>query len=77
MHMFKGLFYFFETIFGHYVLGQLSYFPKSLFGKGYMSDMFLQGYPQSFYFEKPPLFDLHYMICLTYPYCSYMAFIYI
>lgn len=66
MHMFKGLFYFSSTVFGHYVLGQLSYFPKSLFGKGYMSDMFLSGYPQSFYFEKPKLFDLYYMICLNY-----------
>ena len=31
-----------------------------------MPNMFLKGYPNSYYHIKPKLFDLHYIICLSY-----------
>ena len=65
-HLFKGLYYFLITIFGYFVLKDLDYFPKSLLGKGYMPNMFLKGYPNSYYHLKPKFFDLYYMICLSY-----------
>jgi hypothetical protein len=66
IHIFKGSMYLFLTIFGYIVLKDINYFPKSLFGKGSLPNMFINGYPKSFYLDKPPLFDFYYMICLSY-----------
>jgi len=65
-HAFKGTMYFLLTIFGYFVLKDLNYFPKSLGGKGWLPNMFINGYPNSFYLVKPPLFDFYYMFCLSY-----------
>ena len=77
-HMFKGLYYLFITIFGWYILKDLDYFPTYLLGKGYMPNMFLKGYPNSYYHIKPKFFDLHYIICLSYFTCDliWLLFIY-
>ena len=66
IHIFKGSMYIFLTIFGYYVLKDINYFPKSLLGKGWLPNMFINGYPNSFYLYKPPLFDFYYMLCLSY-----------
>ena len=66
IHIFKGSMYFFLTLFGYYVLKDIDYFPKSLLGKGSLPNMFINGYPNSFYLDKPPLFDFYYMLCLSY-----------
>ena len=65
-HIFKGSIYLFLTLFGYYILKDLNYFPKSLLGKGSLENMFIKGYPNSFYHEKPPLFNFYYMLCLSY-----------
>ena len=65
-HIFKGLSYLFLTLFGYYVLKDLNYFPKDLLGKGSLSNIYIKGYPNSFYLEKPPLFNFYYMLCLSY-----------
>ena len=65
-HMFKGLAYLFLTLFGYYVLKDLNYFPRDLLGKGSLSNIYIKGYPNSFYLEKPPLFNFYYMLCLSY-----------
>ena len=66
IHAFKGTMYFILTVFGYIILKDLNYFPKSLLGKGWLPNMFIKGYPNSFYLEKPPLFDFYYMFCLSY-----------
>ena len=66
IHIFKGSMYLLLTIFGYYVLKDLNYFPKSLLGKGWLPNMFINGYPNSFYLEKPRFFDFYYMLCLSY-----------
>ena len=66
IHIFKGSMYIFLTIFGYYVLKDINYFPKSLLGKGWLPNMFINGYPNSFYLDKPPFFDFYYMLCLSY-----------
>ena len=66
IHAFKGTMYTILTLLGYYILKDLNYYPKSLLGKGWLPNMFIKGYPNSFYLEKPPLFDLYYMICLSY-----------
>ena len=66
IHAFKGTMYFLLTIFGYFVLKDINYFPKSLLGKGWLPNMFINGYPNSFYLEKPPFFDFYYMFCLSY-----------
>ena len=66
IHIFKGSIYTFLTIFGYYVLKDINYYPKSLLGNGWLPNMFIKGYPDSFYLEKPPLFDFYYMLCLSY-----------
>lgn len=65
-HAFKIVMYFALTVFGYYILKDLNYFPKSLLGKGWLPNMFIKGYPNSFYLEKPPLFDFYYMVCLSF-----------
>ncbi len=65
-HIFKWTMYVFLSTFGYYILKDLSYFPKALLGKGWLPNMFIKGYPDCFYLEKPPLFDFYYMLCLSY-----------
>ena len=60
------------TIFGYYVLKDLPYFPKSMGGKGYMPEMFLSGFPNSYFHVKPPLFDFYYNINLAYFECDFI-----
>ena len=66
IHVFKGSMYIFFTLFGYYVLKDINYFPKSLLGKGWLPNMFIKGYPDSFYLEKPPYFGFYYMFCLSF-----------
>ena len=65
-HIYKIVFYVGITIFGYRVLHNLPYFPKSMLGNGWMPNMFLKGFPDSYFHEKPPLFDLYYNISLAY-----------
>ena len=65
-HIYKITFYVGITIFGYYVLHNLPYFPRSMLGKGYMPNMFLKGFPDSYFHEKTPLFNLYYNISLAY-----------
>ena len=65
-HVYKITFYTLFTIFGYYVLHDLPYFPKSMLGHGYMPNMFLKGFPDSYFHEKTPLFNLYYNISLAY-----------
>ena len=66
IHVFKGSMYLLLTIIGYFVLKDLNYFPKSLLGHGWLPNMFINGYPNSFYLEKPRFFDFFYMLCLSY-----------
>ena len=65
-HIYKITFYIGITIYGYYVLKDFSYFPKSMLGKGYMPNMFLKGFPDSYFHERTPLFILYYNISLAY-----------
>ena len=71
-HLYKITFYTAITIFGYYVLKDLPYFPKEMGGKGYMSQMFEAGFPDSYFHKKPPLFDFYYNINLAYFYCDFI-----
>lgn len=66
MHVYKCFMYFSLTIFGYYVLKDLNFFPKTLLGHGWLPNMFINGYPKSYFFYKPPLFDFYYQLCLAY-----------
>ena len=66
MHVYKCFMYFALTIFGYCILKDINFFPKSLLGHGWLPNMFINGYPKSFYFYKPPLFDFYYHLCLAY-----------
>ena len=65
-HIYKIIFYVLITIFGYHVLHDLPYFPKSMLGNGYMPNMFLKGFPDSYFHERTPLFNLYYNISLAY-----------
>ena len=65
-HIYKIIFYVGITIFGYHVLHDLPYFPKSMLGNGYMPNMFLKGFPDSYFHERSPLFVLYYNISLAY-----------
>ena len=66
MHVYKCGMYFILSVFGYYVLKDINFFPRSLLGHGRLPNMFINGYPKSFFFYKPPLFDFYYMLCLSY-----------
>ena len=65
-HIYKITYYVGITIFGYHVLHDLPYFPKSMLGNGYMPNMFLKGSPDSYFYERTPLFTLYYNISLAY-----------
>ena len=65
-HIYKITFYIGITIFGYYALHNLSYFPKSMLGNGYISNMFLKGFPDSYFHERTTHFILYYNISLAY-----------
>ena len=65
-HAYKFSIYLFLTVIGYPILKDLDFYPKSLLGKGVLANMFKDGYPKSFYLNKPPLFDFYYMFCLSY-----------
>ena len=66
IYLYKIIFYTLITSFGYYVLNQTNYFPKSLLGHGYLSNMFSEGYSKDFFHTKPKYFDLYYVIYLAY-----------
>ena len=43
-----------------------------MLGKGYMPAMFLPGFPNSYFHEKPPLFNFYYNINLAYFFCDFI-----
>jgi hypothetical protein len=65
-NIYKFVFYLISTIFGFYVLKDLNFFPWSLLGKGEFKNLFVEGYPNIFYFEKPEYFDLYYNFNLSF-----------
>ena len=71
-HIYKITFYTGISIFGNYVLKDLQYFHKSMIGKGYMPAMFLPGFPNSYFHEKPPLFNFYYNLSLAYFVCNFI-----
>lgn len=77
IHIFKGTFYLITTIVGYFLLRQLDYFPKSLLGHGWMPNMFINGYPKSFFHVKPKYFDLYYLFCLSYFSCDMIWLLFI
>jgi len=66
MHLYKCSMYFILTVFDYYVLKDINFFPKSLLGHGRLPNMFINAYPKSFFFYKPPLFYFYYKVCLSY-----------
>jgi len=74
-HLYKIIFFTGITLFGYYVLKDLPYFPKTMGGKGYLSSMFLHGFPKSYFHQKPPLFNLYYNINLAYFLCDFIFLI--
>ena len=71
-HVYKVVFYTGITIFGYFVLGNLPYFPKWMGGRGFTPAMFLPGFPQSYFHEKPPLFNFYYNLSLAYFVCDFI-----
>ena len=71
-HVYKVVFYTSITIFGYFVLGNLPYFPKWMGGSGYTPAMFLPGFPQSYFHEKPSLFNFYYNLSLAYFVCDFI-----
>lgn len=76
-YIFKSIYYSIITIFGYSILSQTNYFPKSLYGSGNISNLFIQGYPNSFYHIKPKYFDLYYLINLSYVITEFIYLLFI
>ena len=66
IHILKLTTYILFSIAGHLILRKMDYFPKSLLGYGDLKNLYIRGYPQSFYLEKPPYFNLYYYASFSY-----------
>ena len=61
----KLFYYTFIVIFGYNVLSDLPYSTKTFFGKGEVSVIFKEGFPESHYHIKPDYFNVWYLINLS------------
>ena len=73
----KFFHYLFLTIHSYYIYNKLEFFPKELFGHGDMNNLYNKGVYSFCFFERPPLFDFHYIINLAYTFADLLCVLFI
>lgn len=78
VNIFKCLYYTSAALFGYFTLINCEYYPTELGGYGSIWKILEKGYPNSFFFEKPRFFIMHYCYCLSYSFVDiiWLVFIY-
>ena len=66
----KFFHYLFITIHSYFIYDKLEFFPKELFGHGDMNNLYSKGIHSFCFFERPPLFDFHYLLNLAYTFAD-------
>jgi len=73
----KFFHYLFLTIHSYYIYNKLEFFPKELFGHGDMNNLYRKGVYSFCFFERPPLFDFHYITNLAYTFADLLCVLFI
>jgi len=73
----KFFHYLILTIHSYFIYDKLDFFPKELFGHGNMDNMYAKGVHSFCFFERPALFDLHYLINLAYTFADLFCVVFI
>lgn len=78
VNIFKCLYYTSAALLGYFTLINFDYYPTELGGHGSIWKILEKGYPNSFFFEKPRFFIMHYCYCLSYSFVDiiWLVFIY-
>jgi len=73
----KFFHYLILTIHSYYIYDQLDFFPKELFGHGNMNNMYSKGVHSFCFFERPYLFDFHYLLNFAYTFADLFCVVFI
>ena len=73
----KFVHYLLITIHSYYVYDKLEFFPKELFGHGDMNKLYYRGIKSFVFFERPALFDFHYLLNLAYTFADLICVLFI
>ena len=73
----KFFHYLFLTIHSYSIYDKLDFFPWELFGHGNMKNLYSKGVHSSCLFERPPLFDFHYLVNLAYTFADLICVVFI
>ena len=73
----KFFHYLILTIHSYFIYDKLDFFPKELFGHGNMDNMYAKGVHSFAFFERPALFDFHYLLNLAYTFADLLCVIFV
>ena len=65
IYVLKFIHYLILTIHSYFVFNKLEFFPKELFGDGEMNTVYDRGLDSFTFFERPKMFDFHYLLNLV------------
>ncbi len=73
----KFVYYFLITLHSYFVYNKLEFFPKELLGRGDMNKLYHRGLKSFSFFERPPFFDFHYILNLSYTFADLICVVFI
>ena len=73
----KFLHYLILTIHSYFIYDKFDFFPWELFGHGNMNNLYSKGVYSLCLFERPPLFDFHYLVNLAYTFADLFCVVFI
>ena len=73
----KFFHYLFLTIHSYFIYDKLDFFPKELFGHGNMTNLYSRGAHSFCFFERPYLFDFHYLLNLAYTFADLFCVVFV
>ena len=73
----KFLHYLILTIHSYFIYDQLDFFPKELFGKGNMNNLYSNEVHSFSFFPRPKYFDFHYYVNLAYTFADLFCVVFI
>ena len=73
----KFFHYLILTIHSYFIYDKLDFFPKELFGHGDMKNLYKKGVHSFCFFERPSLFNFHYLLNLAYTFADLFCVVFI
>lgn len=73
----KFIHYLVLTIHSYFIYDKLEFFPKELFGHGEMNKLYYRGLKSFSFFNRPYLFDFHYILNLAYTFADLICVVFI